>query len=92
MTGMKATSMRHVGMNRADMREAVKKRLAIGQQYMIEDRRGIKEDCKKTEYTRCTLMGFGRNFAVFCHTGKKITETVTYQELWKMLMADEMNR
>ena len=92
MTGFKTTSMRHVGMTREAMREAVMKRLTIGQQYMIEDRRGIKEDCKKTEYTRCTLTGFSRNFAVFCHAGGKIMETVAYQELWKMLMAGEISR
>ena len=86
MTEFRTDSMRHIGMNRDAIREAVKSRLVIGQQYVMENGRDVAEDERKRVTVRCRLISFSRNVAVFKQIGKTFTETLTYQEIWKMLV------
>lgn len=81
----RTTSMKHVGMTRDAMRDAVKGRLSVGQQYRMQSGRDNSEDKRRNNPTRCKLLYFSRNAAVFEH-GDGATETFTYQELWAMLM------
>lgn len=88
--GIRATSMKHVGMTRDAMKEAVKGRLHIGQQYQLQSGRDNSEDKRKNNRTRCKLLYFSRNAAVF-EDGDGGTETFTYQELWTMLMEGKIS-
>ena len=90
MARYRETSMRHVGMNREAIRTAVKNRLSIGQQYLVESSRDLEEDGRKAKKCRFVLESYSRNFAVFRHSGKKTVETFTYQELWQMLMEEKI--
>ena len=86
MAEHRTTAMCHVGMNRDAVREAVKNKLIIGQQYMMEVNRDIENDKKKKPQIRCELVSFSQNTAVFKHVGKNMTETLTYQDIWRMLV------
>lgn len=83
LIGARSESMRHVGMNRADMKEAVLKKLVIGQQYILKSVNATSNDGPVD--ARCTLAEINRNMAVFKHKDGT-RETFTYQEIWKMLM------
>lgn len=83
----RVTSMRHVGMNRDDLREVVQSRLLIGQQYFLKS----KHECieKKSGFVRCKLVLFSKNAAVFEHkNGTK--ESFTYQEIYSALIEGEI--
>lgn len=80
MTGTKITSMRHVGMNKEAMKEAVLAKLAIGQQYYIDS---VHEGYGNV---RVRLVSFSKRFAVFQHKNGT-TESFTYSELWRQMMA-----
>lgn len=86
----RTTSMKHVGMTRDAMREAVKVRLHIGQQYQIQSGRDNAEDKRKNSITRCKLLYFSKNTAAF-EDGDGSMETFTYQELWAMLMKGKIS-
>lgn len=83
MTGFRTDSMRHVGMNRADIKEAVLQKLVIGQQYVLKSVNATPNDGPVD--ARCTLAELNRNMAVFKHKDGT-RETFTYQEIWKMLL------
>ena len=80
MTGISTTSMRHVGMNKEAMKEAVLSKLAIGQQYYINSVHDGYENVK------VRLVDFSKRFAVFQHQNGT-TESFTYSELWRQMMA-----
>lgn len=85
MADHRTTSMRHIGMTRDAMKEAVKSRLTVGQQYQLKSGRDDSEDKRRNNIVCCKLISFSRNTAEFEHEdGTK--ETFTYQELWTMLM------
>ena len=89
MADHRTVSMCHVGMTREAVKEAVKSRLSIGQQYQLKSGRDHTEDKRCNNIVRCKLESFSRNAAVFeCKDGTK--ETFTYQELWQMLMKQEL--
>lgn len=85
MADHRTTYMRHVGMTREAMKEVVKSRLIIGQQYQLKSGRDDPEDKRCNNIVHCKLISFSRNAAVFEH-GDGTKETLTYQELWTMLM------
>lgn len=83
MTGFSTTSMRHVGMNREDIKAAVLQQLIIGQQYVLKSVNATPND--EPVDARCTLIGLSKNVAAFKHKdGTK--EAFTYQDIWKMLL------
>ena len=85
MARAKTESMRHVGMTREAMKSAVMERLNIGQQYQFTSGRDDSSDKRVNNVVYCKLLYFSRNAAVFeDKDGRK--ETLTYQELWQMLM------
>ena len=90
MARHRESSMQHVGMNKGAIRTAVKNRLSIGQQYLVESSRDLEEDGRKAKRCRFVLESYSRNFAVFRHTGKKTVETFTYYELWGMLIEQKI--
>lgn len=83
LIGARSESMRHVGMNRADMKEAVLQKLVIGQQYILKSVNATPNDGPVD--ARCTLIELGKNMAIFKHRNGT-RETFTYTEIWKMLM------
>ena len=85
MAGFRTDSMRHVGMNRVAIKEAIKSKLIIGQQYRYKSGRDCTEDKRYNNFTSCKLLSFGRNVAVFEESDGRI-ETLTYQDIWKMLL------
>ena len=89
MADHRTTRMRHVGMNREAVKEAVKSRLVIGQQYQLKSGKDHTEDKRCNNFVCCKLEYFSRNSAVFENTdGTK--ESFTYQELWQMLMKQDL--
>lgn len=83
----RATSMRHVGMNRESTREVVQSLYKIGQQYLLKSRHEGVE--MKDGFARCKLVLFSRNAVVFEHrNGTK--ESFTYQDIWRMQMDGEI--
>lgn len=85
MARVKTESMSHVGMTREAMKSAVMDRLIIGQQYQFKSRRDDSEDKRRNNVIHCKLLYFSRNAAVF-EGGDGMKETLTYQELWQMLI------
>ncbi len=87
MVENRATSMRHVGVNRDAVREAAKKKLVIGQQYKLKS---LVEDAEDASgLVKCKLIQLSKNFVVFQHqNGTK--ETFTYQDIWRMFMDGEI--
>ena len=85
MTGFRTDSMRHVGMNRADIKENVKGKLTIGEQYRYKSGRDSSEDKRYNKFVSCKLLSFSRNAAVFEESDGRI-ETLTYQDIWTMLL------
>lgn len=83
----RATSMCHVGMNREAAKEAVQSKLKIGQQYLVKSQHEGVE--KKDGLVRCKLVLFGKNAAVFEHRNST-KESFTYQDIWRMLMDNEI--
>jgi len=78
----RVTSMRHVGMNRDAMREAVQSQMTVGQSYNVKSKH---ETESKDGFVRCRLVSFSKNAAVFEHkNGTK--ESFAYQELCSVLM------
>ena len=83
MTGVKATSMRHIGMNQKAIKEAVLSKLAIGQQYYV------KSVHEGYESAQCKLVDLSTKVAVFEHKNGT-TESFTYSELWRQIMVGEL--
>lgn len=86
MTGFKTTSMRHIGMTRADIKEAILEKLSIGQQYRVNSLHA-NSDSKTSvgENVFARLVDLRRNVAVF-QLKNGTTESFTYQELWMQLL------
>lgn len=76
MAGFSTTSMRHVGMNRVAIKEAIKSKLIIGQQYLIISDKEPLEDKRKRDFVRYNLVSLGRNTVVFEYkNGQKETSS-----------------
>jgi len=80
MTGISATSMRHMGMNAEAMKEAVLCNMAIGQQYRVQS---LHEGYGTV---KCTLVDLSKKVAVFEHKNET-RESFTYSELWRQMMS-----
>lgn len=87
MVENRATSMRHVGMNREAARENVIQKLAIGQQYQLKSVNAAEKDSSAKAV--CELMSFGKNTAIFKHRNGTL-ETFTYQELWTQIVDKDL--
>lgn len=81
---MNSESMRHVGMNRNAMKEAVLQKLGLGQQYRLKSIHATPND--NPVDARCKLVEISENVAVFKHKNG-YTESFTYQELWIQMMS-----
>lgn len=80
------TSMRHIGMNREDMKKGVLSKLGIGQQYSLKS---IHKDPEGNgNITKCKLVELSTHVAVFQHKNGT-NESFTYPELWRQMMAGE---
>lgn len=80
MTGISATSMRHMGMNAEAMKEAVLCNMGIGQQYRI------KSTHEGYGVVKCTLVELSNKVAVFEHKNGT-RESFQYSELWNQMMS-----
>ena len=85
--GLHNTSMCHVGMNRAAIKEAVLQKLAIGQQYRLRSVSATTHENGKE--VKCRLTDISRNVAVFLHKNGT-SESFTYPDLWIQMMDGTM--
>lgn len=87
MAETRTTSMRHVGMTREAYREAVVKKLVIGQKYRLKSVNATKDE--KAVAAVCELMSLSEKTAVFKHRNGTL-EGFTYQELWSQMMCGDL--
>ena len=80
---MNSESMRHIGMNRESMKEAVLQKVGIGQKYRLKSIHATPND--NPVDAKCKLIEISANVAVFMHKNG-YTESFTYQELWIQMM------
>ena len=85
--GLHNTSMSHVGMTREAMKEAVTKKLKVGQKYQLKSVNATKDE--KPVAAVCELMSFSTNSAIFKHRNGTL-ENLTYQELWTQIMDGDL--
>lgn len=76
-------SMRHIGMNRDATRDAVQKKLILGQKYRLKSVNATSND--NPADAKCRLIELSKNAAVFLHKNGT-TESFTYQDLWKQMI------
>ena len=81
--GLHKASMCNSGTHTAAMKEAVLKKLAIGQQYRLRSVNATPNDGGMV--VKCRLTDISRNMAVFVHKNG-MTESFTYPELWIQMM------
>ena len=75
-----------IGMDRDTTKEAVMKRLAIGQKYQFKSTNATSKDHPVSAV--CTLMDLSRNQAIFKHKNGTL-EGLTYQEIWTQMMCGD---
>lgn len=76
-------SMRHIGMSRDSIKEAVLQKLDIGQQYRLKSVNATPND--NPADAKCRLIELSKNAAVFLHKNGT-TESFAYQDLWKQMI------
>ena len=84
--GLRNAQIQCAGMSREATREAVQKRLVIGQQYRLKSVNTTKDDTPKDAV--CELILLNNTMAVFKHKNGTL-ETFTYQDLWKQMVDRE---
>lgn len=76
-------SMRHIGMNRDATRDAVQKKLILGQKYRLKSINATSGDTPKEVV--CELLMYNNSMVVFKHRNGTL-ESFTYQDIWKQMM------
>ena len=75
------------GISKDAAREAVQKKLIIGQQYQLKSVHASKGD-EKPQKTVCTLLDMSRNILIFKHRSG-IREAFTYQDIWQQMSSGD---
>lgn len=81
-TRAQSEEMCPVGVSREATREAVRKKLCIGQQYQLKSVNATEKDEQVDAV--CTLLEMGRNILIFKHRNG-MREGFTYQDIWKQM-------
>lgn len=86
MNNFRATSMRHVGMTEQSIRDIVKKKLAIGQQYRIRTVRTRIDE--KDELVRAKCVDISTHVVTFKHRDGT-RESFTYWTIWQQMLSGD---